>query len=246
MSQHIIPYTKARSLVQAYLSEKNINAIQRGISFGGSVETASLKQKPPYVAIPGVRFWLCYDMSANGPQLFAGAEHVTIEYDQIGEFATMKSILKAPTADSMFTYKNADISDKAVDAYLSDAANFKMGVDRVITKDPDPVSGMPGAIKYVDNFLNQFPTQPNGTSYNPIGASFYDDLDFDIDQFLNQKDSKGNTITHARYIFGIENTVADHQYPLRMVLFGVDFDGSTLINQNALILERGWPPRPKI
>lgn len=243
MSRHIIPYSKARSLISAYLSDTTINAIKNGTSLGGSVDRKALESKPPYIAIPGIRFWICYDLETTPPQLFASAEKTAIEYSDIGNFDTMKSILNAPSGGGIFHYKSADISNAAIDEFLSNKQNFLLASDRILPKNFDPKTDQPGVTDYVNTFLAHFPKQKDGASYNPIGVSFYDDLDFDIETFLQQKNSAGEQITHVRYVFGIEQSDVKLDYPLRMVLFGVDSDGSTLIGENAIILEKGWPPR---
>lgn len=245
MSLHKIDYAEARVLLFNYLNNPELNPVDRGLSFGASMSTKVLLEPKTFLAsVAGVRVWFSYlPTSASIPDFFLAFENVSIELSEVGNIATMSETLAAPGNISKFTFTDADKSLFNIDNYVSRKENFNIANDRLVEKFYNPITGSLGEIDYLTSFNAAFPRGPLGRSFNPIGAGFFDNAESDIDDFVLQLDSKGNKITSFRYFFGIDTSEKYINYPLRVVLFGVDDDGTTLTGPKNVILERNYPPK---
>jgi hypothetical protein len=245
MSLHKIDYAEARVLLFNYLNNPELNPVDRGLSFGATMSTKSLLEPKTFLAsVAGVRVWFSYlPTSASIPDFFLAFENVSIELSEIGNITTMSETLAAPGNSSKFLFTDPDKSLFSIDRYISNKDNFSLSNDRLIEKFYNPITGSLGEIDYLTAFNTSFPRGPLGRSFNPIGAGFFDNAQNDIDDFVLQLDSKGNKIQSFRYFFGIDTSEKYINYPIRVMLFGVDHDGSTLVGKESIILERGYPPK---
>lgn len=245
MSLHKIDYAEARVLLFNYLNNSELNPVDKGLSFGATMSTQALLEPKTFLAsVAGVRVWYSYlPTSGSIPDFFLAFENVSIELSEIGNITTMSETLAAPGNASKFLFTDADKSLFSIDRYLAYSANFRPSSDREIAKFYNPITGSLGEIDYLTSFNIAFPKGPLGRSFNPIGAGFFDNAESDIDDFVLQLDSKGNKIESFRYFFGIDTSEKYINYPLRVILFGVDHDGTTLTGPKNVILERHYPPK---
>lgn len=245
MSLHKIDYAEARVLLFNYLNNPELNPVDRGLSFGATMSTKALLEPKTFLAsVAGVRIWFSYlPTSASIPDFFLAFENVSIELSEIGNITTMSETLAAPGNSSKFLFTDIDKSLFSIDRFVGNKDNFNPANDREIAKFYNPITGSLGEIDYLTAFNTSFPRGPLGRSFNPIGAGFFDNAESDIDDFVLQLDSNGNKIQTFRYFFGIDTAEKYINYPLRVLFFGVDHDGTTLTGPKSIILERYDPPR---
>jgi hypothetical protein len=237
-----ITIAQAVQLMANFINHPDLCPKRNSIPIGGTLTSDVLFQSrptPPSGIIRGRRGWFTYPNSASN-QLTVVWESAAVEQNRIDDRATMGQNLYKP-ADGDIIYFNGgtdcNVEDFEIMTFLNNSMNFTRPVADVIINDLE-------AQRLNSFFKNRALVSSEGVSMVVSNAMFFtEDDDDSLDAF--RMDSNGTPMTHFRYFFGFSEGAEYGGQHLRVILIGVDQSGRNLIGNNALVLQKSWPPSPQ-
>jgi hypothetical protein len=134
----------------------------------------------------------------------------------------------------------AEVTDKR--SIITKLESFK---NRCAFPAPAPTVAGKDLVDNGKNYTRTFKSQINqvNTPGETVPQSCYQPAGFIHDEQII-KLIKGNSypVRAVRIYWGYDNSIEEANNRLRMILIGVDDEGANILDENAIILERSWPP----
>lgn len=228
---HRITFDEACNYVSAFLSEANPYTQDTTYGMGGYMDSSAFDAGAATDEV--IQFFPCFD--SNLMEVFLCYKdlksYVSTNSNQCD--LTDNEVLEQSTNQFVYDKPKTQVS-------ASDVANFISTMKTGIDKTHSQVAG-----KDVKVFNPQFFVQynVNGKDPNIIHCGAMNKCE--VLRLLNQTDSTSKTYpcVGIRYFFGYDDA---RNNKIRLVLIGVNADGSNLIHfstgEDAVMLEKEWPP----
>ncbi len=237
-----ITIRQAVQLMANFINHPDLCPKRNSIPIGGTLTSDVLFQSrptPPEGVVRGKRGWFAYPNSASN-ELTVVWESATVEDNRIDDQTTMGQNLYKSAGQDIIYFNggtDCDVEEFEIMTFLNNPLNFTRPASDVI------IDAME-AQRLSSFFINRMLVSSQGIPLVMSNAMFFmEDDDDSLDIFRMKSD--GTPMSHFRYFFGFSDSAEHGDQHLRVILIGADSNGRNLIGENALVLQKSWPPSPQ-